>query len=152
MSEDRKKVLKLTGLRYKNLPLLMEATKGDEGLVGEIVRIHLVAEFLLEELIRLGLEKNAESVLSVGLKYSQKLELASRLELVEEFNLLPDYVTGSFSNVAEIHYLQFPSIEAFKEYRADPEHIELSELRKKAISNTTVFVSGNTKDYGQCGQ
>ena len=88
-------LMKLTELRYKNVPLLMEATKSNDGLVGEIVRIHLVTEFLLEELIRLVLGKAAEAVLSVGLKYSQKLELASRLELVSEFNLLPDHVTGS---------------------------------------------------------
>ena len=61
----------------------------------------------------------------------------------------PDASESSSSNIAEIHHLQFPSIEAFKKYRADPQHLELSELRKKAISNTTVFVSGNTKDYGQ---
>ncbi len=61
----------------------------------------------------------------------------------------PDASQSSSSNIAEIHYLQFPSIEAFKKYRADPQHIELSELRKKAISNTTAFVSGNTKDYEQ---
>lgn len=61
----------------------------------------------------------------------------------------PDANESSSSNIAEIHYLQFPSIDAFKKYRADPQHLELSELRKKAISNITIFVSGNTKDYEQ---
>ncbi len=68
-------------------------------------------------------------------------------ELVAAFE--PDANESSSSSIAEIHYLQFPSIGAFKKYRADPQHPELSELRKKAISNTTVFVSGNTKDYEQ---
>ena len=92
---NRDKLLQLTALRYKNLPLLMETSKGDGGLVGEIVRVHLVTEFLLEELIRLVLGSNAEAVLGLGLKYSQKLQLATRMELISEFNLLPDHVTGS---------------------------------------------------------
>jgi len=60
-------------------------------------------------------------------------------ELVTAF--VPDASESSSSSIAEIHYLQFPSIDAIKKYRADPKHRELSELRKKAISNTTVFVS-----------
>lgn len=92
----------LTELRYRNMPLLMEAAKGDDGVAGEIVRIHLVTEYLLEELIRLVLERNAEPVLSIGLKYSQKLKLASQLELVEEFNLLPDYVVGSLRKLNKL--------------------------------------------------
>lgn len=61
----------------------------------------------------------------------------------------PDAGESSSNNLAEIHYLQFPSIEAFRKYRTDPQHIELAELRNKAILNTTVFVSGHTKDYGK---
>lgn len=80
----------------------MEFSKGDDGVVGEIVRIHLVTEYLLEELIRLVLDDNAEPVLSIGLKYSQKLQLASQLELVEEFDLLPDYVVGSLRNLNKL--------------------------------------------------
>lgn len=59
----------------------------------------------------------------------------------------PDASESSSSSITEIHYLQFPSIEAYKQYRADPQHRTLSELRKKAISNTTIFVSGATKGY-----
>lgn len=59
----------------------------------------------------------------------------------------PDASESSSSNIAEVHYLQFPNIEAFRKYRTDPQHIELAGLRDDAISNTTVFVSGNTKDY-----
>ena len=79
----------------------------------------------------------------------QAVKIMKRYEgkLVAAFE--PDASESSSSNIAEIHYLQFPSIEAFKKYRGDPQHLELSELRKKAISNTTVFVSGSTKDYEQ---
>ena len=61
----------------------------------------------------------------------------------------PDVSESSSSNIAEVHYLQFLTIEAFRKYRADPQHIELAELRKEAISSTTVFVSGRIKDYGK---
>jgi hypothetical protein len=102
MDKTGNPLLTLTELRYKNLPLLIEAAKGDDGVVGEIVRIHLVTEYLLEELIRLALDNNAGPVLSIGLRYSQKLELASQLELVEEFNLLPDYVVGSLRKLNKL--------------------------------------------------
>ena len=102
MTKKSNSLLTLTQLRYKNMPLLMEAAKGDNGVLGEIVRIHLVTEYLLEELIRLVLEKNAEAVLSIGLKYSQKLQLASQLELIEELNLLPDYVVGSLRKLNKL--------------------------------------------------
>ena len=59
----------------------------------------------------------------------------------------PDARESSSSNITEIHYLQFPDIAAFRKYRADSQHRELSGLREKAISNTTFFVSGNIKDY-----
>ena len=61
----------------------------------------------------------------------------------------PDASESSSSNIAEVHYLQFPTIDEFRKYRTDPRHIELAELRRKAISNTTVFVSGRIKDYGK---
>ena len=61
----------------------------------------------------------------------------------------PDASQSSSSNIAEVHYLQFPTIDEFRKYRTDPQHIELAELRKEAISNTTVFVSGRIKDYGK---
>lgn len=68
-------------------------------------------------------------------------------KLVAAFEL--DASHSSSSNITEIHYLQFPNIETFISYRADPLHNELSELRANAISNTTVFVSGNAKNYEQ---
>ena len=59
----------------------------------------------------------------------------------------PDASGSSSNNIAEIHILEFPNIEVFNKYRADPHLRELSELRMKAISNITVFVSGTYKDY-----
>lgn len=58
----------------------------------------------------------------------------------------PDASESSSSNITEIHCLEFPSIEAFKKYRTDPQYIESSELRKATILNTTVFESGSAKN------
>ena len=59
----------------------------------------------------------------------------------------PNANESSSSSIGEIHYLQFPSIEAFMQYRLDPQLVEMSELRKQAISSTTIYVSGQFKNY-----
>jgi hypothetical protein len=102
MSETRDALLKLTALRYKNLTLMMDKIKDNDTLIAEILRVHLVSEFLLEELIRLAFDDKADAILSIGLRYYQKLELASKLELVKEFQLLPDYVVGSLKKLNKL--------------------------------------------------
>lgn len=48
----------------------------------------------------------------------------------------------------EFHLLQFPSAEAFANYRADTSLAELSHLRSAAIQDTEVVVSRTLKSYG----
>ena len=102
MSETKDTLLKLTALRYKNLALMMDKLRDDDTLIAEILRVHLVTEYLLEELIKLSFEDKAEAILSIGLRYHQKLELASKLELVKEFRLLPDHVIGSLRKLNKL--------------------------------------------------
>lgn len=66
-------------------------------------------------------------------------------ELISAFESDPNFSSSSANK--EIHYLQFPSIEEFTNYRNDPELATLSELREKAISSTEIFVSDKLKDY-----
>ena len=66
-------------------------------------------------------------------------------KLVSAFE--PNKTKSSSQNIDEVHYLQFPSIEAFNNYRKDPKLLEMSELRSKAIINTTIYVSEVIKDY-----
>ena len=47
----------------------------------------------------------------------------------------------------EFHLLEFPSEEAFADYRADTSLAQLSELRSAAISETEVIVSTTLKSY-----
>ena len=61
----------------------------------------------------------------------------------------PDPVESSPSHVAEVHVIQFPSIEALRNYRVDSRLTERSWLRNKAISNTTVYVSGKMLRSGE---
>lgn len=53
----------------------------------------------------------------------------------------------SLPNVGEVHYLQFPNIESFYNYRSDPALTALSALRNKAISKTTILVSNEFVTY-----
>ena len=59
----------------------------------------------------------------------------------------PDIQESSDKRINEIHYLEFPSLEAFKNYRADDGLLKLKELRNKAIASTTVYVSGKPVTY-----
>lgn len=47
----------------------------------------------------------------------------------------------------EVHLLEFPSDDAFAEYRSDSRLIEHAELRKKAIDSMVVVISGVLKEY-----
>jgi uncharacterized protein (DUF1330 family) len=91
------------------------------------------------------LETNDADALQAFERQAVKLMKKYEGKLVTAFE--PDASRSSSSNIAEIHILEFPNIEAFNQYRTDPHHRELSELRIKAISNTTVFVSGTHKYY-----
>jgi len=66
-------------------------------------------------------------------------------KLVSAFE--PDKKETTESNVSEVHYLQFPDLNSFKEYRSSFELSKFSELREKAISNIKIIVSGKSKSY-----
>ena len=102
MTSSHKKLLALTELRERNINLLSQAMSEDEGVIGLIIRIHLATEYLLEELTRVVLQENADHVFAVGLSYSQKLELASRLEPITELKLLPEHVIGSLRKLNKL--------------------------------------------------
>lgn len=50
-------------------------------------------------------------------------------------------------HVDEVHVLKFPDQEAFDRYRSDDGLLALANLREKAISQTTVYVSAIEVDY-----
>lgn len=107
MSEFKDKLLRLTALRYQTMPLLMSSMKPDENLhigdeVSRILKCHLLSEAVLDKLIELAFEPNGEALLSGRLTYSQKLEIASRSRLVEDYPLLPDFVIGSLRKLNQI--------------------------------------------------
>lgn len=59
----------------------------------------------------------------------------------------PDNKESTLSNISEVHYLEFPNLGAFNNYRGDSELEELSELRNEGISKATIIVSGNNVVY-----
>lgn len=59
----------------------------------------------------------------------------------------PDSGESSDKIVGEIHLLEFPTLEMFKNYRADEDYLKLKELRERAIARTTLYVSGKEIIY-----
>jgi len=59
----------------------------------------------------------------------------------------PNVSESTDGKYGEIHILEFPSLDAFKNYRADRKLITLSELRSKAIRSTAVYVAGEFIRY-----
>ncbi len=59
----------------------------------------------------------------------------------------PNESESTLANIFEVHYLEFPDLDAFNHYKSDPEHNELKALRNHAISKTSVIVSGEKVVY-----
>lgn len=59
----------------------------------------------------------------------------------------PSTTESTDNKIGEIHYLEFPSLEAFNNYRADSELLALKELRKRAILSSSVYVSEKSVNY-----
>ena len=67
--------------------------------------------------------------------------------LVSAFEADPSDVSSS-DNI-EVHYIQFPTIESYNSYRADPALEQLADLRSNAIHSTKLYVSERLKEYGE---
>jgi hypothetical protein len=104
MTEARDKLLSLTALRYEALPTLVEQmqqtanAKGSDS-ISLILRCHLLTEAVLDKLLRLCLEPNGDAVLSANLRYAQKLDIASKCMLFEDYELIPNYVISSLRHL-----------------------------------------------------
>ncbi len=59
----------------------------------------------------------------------------------------PNESESTLPNIDEVHYLEFPNLEAFENYRGDSELNELTALRSNGISKTTIIVSGEHVVY-----
>lgn len=105
MSELRDKLLQLTKLRYEQMPLLMEnmqsLAKANDPIV-PVLKCHLLTEALLDRLIALAIEPNGEAVTAVGLTYSEKLEIASKMILAEDWELLSEITVGSLRKLNKL--------------------------------------------------
>jgi hypothetical protein len=100
MNQFKEKLLGLTKLRYKTLPLLFQNMQPDEALnigdpISRILKCHLLSEVVLDKLIQFVFEPNGDAILSAKLTYAKKLSIVSKSMLVEDYPLLPDFVVGS---------------------------------------------------------
>lgn len=107
MSQFKEKLMGLTKLRYETLPLLMKNMQVDESLnigdpISRILKCHLLSEIVLDKLIQFAFEPNGDAILSARLSYSQKLDIASRTMLVEDYSLIPELAVGSLRKLNKI--------------------------------------------------
>ena len=103
MSESLKqKLLGLTAARYKQLIMAAETFKEGDDPLGILLRVHLLTEGILEELIRLSFGENSEALLSINLTYRQKLDLVSRIEIDDNWPLLEDFMIGSLRKLNKL--------------------------------------------------
>jgi hypothetical protein len=102
MNERQEKILRIAKLRHELLPLLTEHLTEAEDVVGYILKCHLFTEVILDDLIKLVLVENGEAVLSIGITYHQKLNLVSKLYLVDGIELLPEYVIISLRKLNQL--------------------------------------------------
>jgi hypothetical protein len=108
----KEKLLRLTGARYKHLLVAMSTFKESEDALGTLLRVHLTTESILEELIRLAFEEKSDAILSLDLRYHQKLELVSKLEIEEDWSLIPDYIVGSLRKLNKLRNQLAHSLDA----------------------------------------
>lgn len=101
-SSLKQKLLKLTELRYKYLPELGKRLRSEETVFGAILQAHLFVELLLNEVIALCLEHNAEAIFSARLSFDQRLSIASKLKLANEFPVIEDYALGSLRKLNKL--------------------------------------------------
>jgi len=67
--------------------------------IDEVLRIHLLTEAILEQLIGLALNENAEAVLTSKLSYAQKLSICSKLKFKDGTDILSSDVKGSLKKL-----------------------------------------------------
>lgn len=105
MSEIKDKLLQLTDLRYEKMPLLMEnmrqLSEAKDPIV-PLLKCHLLTEALLDRLIELAIEPNGEALTAAGLTYSKKLDIASKMVLIEDLALLSEVTLGSLRKLNKL--------------------------------------------------
>lgn len=96
MSETlKRKLLALTAARYRQLTTAMTHLIAVQDPLSALLRIHLLTERILEELIRIAFDENAEAILDLELTYRKKLDLAAAVQLDPEYPLVEPIIVGS---------------------------------------------------------
>jgi hypothetical protein len=86
-------------LFYTIVPHIMPGLSDNPRPIDEVLRIHLLTEAILEKLISLILEANAEAVLTSRLTYGQKLSICGKLKFSDQTDLLSSDVKGSLKKL-----------------------------------------------------
>jgi hypothetical protein len=166
MNTLKEKLLRLTGLRYKNLPMLMENMRIMTSIndpVSQLIRCHLITEAVLDELIELAFYPNGAAITSADLTYAKKLQICSSSVLHEGFPLLPDFIVGSLRKLNSLRNRMAHKLgatvsvgEVMELFVGEEQLIPISPEEEKiniVIYHYTSFIFGNLlPKYESCGE
>ncbi len=82
-------------LRYQHFKVAIEKLSQTNDSLSMLLRVHLISENILEELIKVIFEDKSDAILYLNIGYKQKLDLVRQFKLEENTPVLADYIVGS---------------------------------------------------------
>ncbi|NMY16015.1 hypothetical protein HBN74_10675 [Pseudomonas sp. WS 5019] len=92
----------IENLFYEITPKVMMGLDDSDTPTSEILKIHLMTEIILEEIIRKVLGINADAILDEELRYKQKLAICAKLKLDDLSPALNTNAAGSLKKLNKI--------------------------------------------------
>lgn len=86
---------KLQELEYRSWGNVIRGFDAPNDILSKLLTIHLITETVLEQIIGVALEQNADAVLSVSLTYNQKLDMCAKLVFDDSNPALSSNIVGS---------------------------------------------------------
>ena len=123
-------------LRYQNFKVAIEKLSQTTDSLSMLLRVHLISENMLEELIKVIFDDKSDAILSLNIGYKQKLDLVRKFKLDENTPVLADYIVGSLRKLNSIrnklaHNLDFKiTNEHIYDLYTDPTYT-ISELNER---------------------
>lgn len=151
-------------LRSKHFGPAIKKLSGTSDSLSMLLRIHLVSEAILEELIRIIYGTKAKPILELQLSYKQKLDLVRHFQLSCNVPVLADFVVGSLRKLNSLrnklaHNLNFEVTNAhvydlyiertftMKELAAREVHSNLKDFAILVLPSMLPYYEESTGDF-----
>ena len=95
-------LFKFTELRYNMLPILTDSIRDGDDPLGTLLRVHLFAESVMDKLIHISFSEKTNAILSLNLSFKQKMDLTSKLMIVDDVPLISDLTVGSLRKLNKL--------------------------------------------------